>query len=442
MVHWSVPNNEGLPIEFFKVQFKEADKKGSRWKTIDEDIPAHIRSYEVSGLNAGQAYRFRIAAVYTNNDNKLGPNSSRFVLDKDQPRRKPGFSPIIEVAEAVSQSAIMIQWKYPELDSVPVEGFFIYYRSTTSAGEYTKVTVLGGNTRSHIVTHLLPETHYDLKMQAFNMQGTSDFSRILTAKTQGSTIYTPSGRDGGGGGGIRGQNGRRDGDVNNNLNPLDVVSSDTSLSNDMLYIVVGSVMGGLTVLVVLLVALYHCRQRSAERERDRTVWSDMGSGLAKPMGNGHSIHPVVPSNHHHHHHQYLHQHHHKLHNGFAEQHVPLYVDRSHHPTDNDETAETSFCDGTHRSSGDLLRSSDSLPRHYHYHTNSLRRNGGYARNGSTPSLMTPHVSARMKVGDCNTLPLLMQRGHPSSSSQHRGRPELDDAEWVAAVPPADSEKFI
>lgn len=65
-------------------------------------------------------------------------------------------------------SILFIQ--YPELDSVPLEGFFIYYRSTTSAGDYTKVTVLGGNTRTHIVSHLLPETHYDLKMQAFNMQ--------------------------------------------------------------------------------------------------------------------------------------------------------------------------------------------------------------------------------------------------------------------------------
>ena len=428
MVHWSVPLNEGLPIEFFKVQFKEADKRGSRWKTIDEDIPSHIRSYEVPGLTAGKTYRFRIAAVYTNNDNKLGPNSARFVLDKEQPRKKPGFSPIIEVAEAVSQSAVMIQWKYPELDSVPVEGFFIYYRSTASAGEYTKVTVLGGNTRSHIVTHLLPETHYDLKMQAFNMQGTSEFSRILTVRTQGSTVYTPPAR----GGGSHGH-----GEAGNNVAPLDVVSSDTSLSNDTLYVVVGSVMGGLTVLVVLLVALYHCRQRNAERERDRTVWSDMGNGLAKPI-NGHTVHPASGN------HQYLHQH--KLHNGFTDQHLPLYVDRSAQHgvvTDNDETVETSFCDGG-RSSGDLLRSNDSLPRHYHYHSNSLRRSGVYGggRNGSTPSLMAPHVSARMKVGDCNTLPLLM-RAPPGANHPHRiRRPELDDAEWVASVPPADSEKFI
>ena len=57
MVRWSVPSNQGLPIQFFKVQFKEADKRGIRWKTIDEDIPSHIRSYEVTGLNAGFTYR-------------------------------------------------------------------------------------------------------------------------------------------------------------------------------------------------------------------------------------------------------------------------------------------------------------------------------------------------------------------------------------------------
>ena len=111
MVHWSVPQNEGLPIEFFKVQFKEADKSGSRWKTIDEDIPSHIRSYEVSGLKAGLTYRFRIAAVYTNNDNKLGPTSAKFVLEKEPPKKKPAHVPFIEKAQAESPSAVNIYWK-------------------------------------------------------------------------------------------------------------------------------------------------------------------------------------------------------------------------------------------------------------------------------------------------------------------------------------------
>lgn len=59
--------------------------------------------------------------------------------------------------------------------------------------------------------------------------------------------------------------GHRDNDISNSIGPLDVVSSDTAVTNDTLYIVLGSVLGGLTILVVLLVAFYHCCQRNAER---------------------------------------------------------------------------------------------------------------------------------------------------------------------------------
>lgn len=124
------------------------------------------------------------------------------------------------------------------------------------------MTVLGGLTRSHIVTHLLPDTHYDLKMQAFNMQGTSDFSRITTVKTKSAEIYKPSPP--------LSANSRPRGyrpleDVPNHVGPLDVVSSDTKVTNDMLYIIVGAVLGGLSVIVVLLVAICQCRSRSSER---------------------------------------------------------------------------------------------------------------------------------------------------------------------------------
>ena len=68
-------------------------------------------------MNGGcRRYRFRIAAVYSNNDNKLGPNSGRFLLEKEQPKRKPAFGPVIEVAESVSRSAVEIQWKVHYID--------------------------------------------------------------------------------------------------------------------------------------------------------------------------------------------------------------------------------------------------------------------------------------------------------------------------------------
>lgn len=183
MVRWDVPQNDGLPILFFKVQFREMGNKGSDWNTVDEDIAPHIHSYAVNGLKMGSKYRFRIAAVYSNNDNKLGPNSIKFTLYKDPPMKKPVYGPSIIHAEPVSPSAITMKWEYLDIDSVAIEGFFIYYRATISAGDYLKVTAMGVNTRSHIITHLLPDTSYDIKMQCFNVAGTSEFSNIYMVKT-------------------------------------------------------------------------------------------------------------------------------------------------------------------------------------------------------------------------------------------------------------------
>ena len=67
-----------------------------------------------------------------------------------------------------------------------VDGYFIYYRETTTASDYTKETVLGSETMCHYITHLKPGTAYDIKIQAFNQQaGASNFSSIIDAKTMG-----------------------------------------------------------------------------------------------------------------------------------------------------------------------------------------------------------------------------------------------------------------
>nr|XP_042905272.1 cell adhesion molecule-related/down-regulated by oncogenes [Parasteatoda tepidariorum] len=187
MVRWTAADG-GLPINFYKLQYKEVGRRKTNWMTIDEDIAAHIHSYAVVNLKTGGAYRFRIAAVYSNSDNRDGPISDKFVLVKDTPMEKPCVIPIITYAEAVSQSAITLQWEYQEVDSIQTDGFFIHYRATHMAGKYLKVSVLGSNTRSHIISHLLPDTGYDIKMQSFNRAGTSDFSNIFTAKTKGMSF--------------------------------------------------------------------------------------------------------------------------------------------------------------------------------------------------------------------------------------------------------------
>ena len=59
----------------------------------------------------------------------------------------------------------------------------MYYRATSSAGDYVKATVEGEQTRAYIITHLLPDTPYDIKLQSFTVGAASDFSAIRTHKT-------------------------------------------------------------------------------------------------------------------------------------------------------------------------------------------------------------------------------------------------------------------
>ncbi|XP_067133265.1 interference hedgehog-like isoform X2 [Centruroides vittatus] len=274
MVRWNVPQNDGLPIIFFRVQYKEVGKKGNVWITIDEDIAAHLHAHAVSGLKTGGRYRFRIAAVYANQDNKMGPSSAKFILHKDPPVKKPESGPTITEAEAVSQSAIMLHWKYEEVDSIPVEGFFIYYRATHSAGEYSQVIVLGSNTRSHILSHLLPETPYDIKMQCFNIYGTSDFSNIYTCKTLPSQITD-----------VNNYHNKPQQDRSTTNDGSKSVATKSVESSKLIYIILGSVLG--IMLLVLLIFMVLCIQKQQRQRRHLQTNQTTLELQVKPDTNGH-----------------------------------------------------------------------------------------------------------------------------------------------------------
>lgn len=70
----------------------------------------------------------------------------------------------------------------------PVDGFYVYYRATNNAGDYVKATVEGEKTRSFVITHLQPDTSYDVKIQSFTVGAASNFSTIVTHKTQGTYV--------------------------------------------------------------------------------------------------------------------------------------------------------------------------------------------------------------------------------------------------------------
>lgn len=180
MVRWSVSRHGGVPINFFKVQYREAGK--NEVNTVDDEISSHIFSYSVGGLKSNAKYRFRIAAVYQNDDNAKS-NWTKFTFPRNAAIKKPTLPPTIVAATASSSTEVLLQWSLLNMDQVPIDGFFIDYRSSHSAGEYVTATSIGAHTRHHTLAYLSPDKTYEIKMRCFNPSGTSDFSNIYTIKT-------------------------------------------------------------------------------------------------------------------------------------------------------------------------------------------------------------------------------------------------------------------
>lgn len=203
MVRWNLqPGADETQIEFFKIQYKEyrqpnqtgrdmdkpnkeVEKDASFWKTADDEIAPHLLSHTITGLDPNSTYRFRVAIVYKNGDNAHGPSSSKFPLSQDTHVKRPKTVPLITSLVPLSPSALEVKWIYnhPLSASTPIDGFIVYYRETTTAGDYYSVDVPGTMARSHVLSHLLPGTAYEVKIQARNSAGTSDYSNIITNST-------------------------------------------------------------------------------------------------------------------------------------------------------------------------------------------------------------------------------------------------------------------
>lgn len=191
MVRWSVPSRESLPIQFFKIQYRslgESTKpqKRSQWMTVDFDIPANIRMYEVGDLIPNNSYRFRIAAVYSNNDNKLSNVSKNFLLlcgSQLDPSKIHLTAPNLTKVEPISETAVVLHWTFPDKPSSTVDGFYAYYRPASSAAEYYKATVDGMHRRQFKIDGLEPDTPYEFKLQSYTSSAASDFLAIITGKT-------------------------------------------------------------------------------------------------------------------------------------------------------------------------------------------------------------------------------------------------------------------
>ncbi|KAK0163040.1 hypothetical protein PV327_006751 [Microctonus hyperodae] len=271
MVRWSVPENTGLPILFFKVQYRELGQKmngkQSKWMTANTEIQNHVRSFEVIDLQPDHTYRFRIAAVYSNNDNKLSPNSVRFHLT-----RMAGFDtnkmpiPLLTNTEALGQDRVLLIWQNPDR-SADIDGFYVYHRASTSAGDYVKTTVEGKNSTNITISYLQPDTTYEFKIQSFSVDAASEFSKIILEKTLKVITEPPP--------------------IQQILPDDEPRQSNGNNRSGSMYAIIGGALGG-TTLLGLVGAIFFVYKRSRIKQSRESSQNE-----GKSITNGHVINGSV-----------------------------------------------------------------------------------------------------------------------------------------------------
>ncbi|XP_068966510.1 interference hedgehog-like isoform X2 [Bombus flavifrons] len=271
MVRWSVPENTGLPIQFFKVQYRELGQKmngrQAKWMTANSEIPNHVRSFEVTDLQPNHTYRFRIAAVYSNNDNKLSPNSVRFHLNKDggiESNRMP--IPLLTNTEALSPHEVLLIWQNSD-NSANIDGFYVYHRASTTVSDYIKTTVEGKDSFNITISHLQPDTTYEFKVQSFSVDAASEFSKILRQKTKRAINTNEH------------ANHDNKNDHGSNLT-LDSRVRPADDKNVNMYAIIGGVLGGSTLLgsLIAIAVVYKRTKHKQSRESSQSE--------GKPITNG------------------------------------------------------------------------------------------------------------------------------------------------------------
>ncbi|KAM6900235.1 brother of CDO [Xenentodon cancila] len=235
-VTWIPRGNRGFPIQSFRVEYKKVKKAGEDWVTAVENIPPSRLSVEITGLEKGTSYKFRVVAVNVIGSSPPSAPSKAYTVVGGRTHERPVDGPYITYNEAINETTIILKWTYTPVNNTPIYGFYIYYRPTDSDNDSDyKKDVVEGDRYWHSITDLQPETAYDIKMQSFNEKGESEFGNVVILETKARLIHQ---------------------------RPLpsespDSVSGDTSRlmprPGDLPYLIVGIVLGAFVFIIVAFI---------------------------------------------------------------------------------------------------------------------------------------------------------------------------------------------
>ncbi|XP_078786123.1 cell adhesion molecule-related/down-regulated by oncogenes isoform X5 [Oryzias latipes] len=253
-VTWIPRANGGSPITAFRVEYRRG--RSAEWLVAADNISPLKLSVEIRNLEPGSIYKFRVVAINTYGESPHSILSKPYQVPHSSPRlsERPVVGPHISSTDAISDTQIMLRWKYSPSsnNNTPIQGFYIYYRPTDSDNDSDyKRDVVEGAKNWHMIGHLQPETSYDIKMQCFNDGGQSEYSNVMICETRArQTPGSPS---------------------QHPVTPPDPhLPEPPSPPGGLLYLIVGCVLGVMVLILLAFIAmcLWRNRQQNSMHKYD------------------------------------------------------------------------------------------------------------------------------------------------------------------------------
>jgi titin len=174
---WSLPtSNGGAPITDYNVQF--SSNGGLTWNSITHEA-VNLRTFAVTGLQAGTSYKFRVAPVTSVGLGGWSPIASATTL---------GYAPKAPTGLTVSSkttSTITLKWSKALVSGgSAVRSYVIQYSKNNGASWMTVTTKVKLTGLSLVVSGLKTKTTYLFRAIALNDVGSSAPSKTFKVATK------------------------------------------------------------------------------------------------------------------------------------------------------------------------------------------------------------------------------------------------------------------
>jgi predicted phage tail protein len=189
-LRWQKPDDDGgCPIKEYEIE--KMDMKTGKWVRVGRvNADRSPQEFEVTGLNPGSEYKFRVTAV--NSEGESEPLENDFAIVAKNPFEKsdkPGTPQLVDW----DNKSVDLKWDPPKSDGgAPIEKYIIEKKDKYKP-DWEKAGEVSGNVCEAKIGDLKERGEYQFRIVAVNKAGPSDPSgatEMHTVKYRARKLYS------------------------------------------------------------------------------------------------------------------------------------------------------------------------------------------------------------------------------------------------------------